>query len=277
LKLLIYMANILDNLARMITPTLIGTVEKQLGKSTSGTESALGETSPSILEGTGFLKRLLPLLLIGALTWFGLQSCGTEGVESSIENAGDTMSDVTGKANSATGDLANDAAAMRSNALSDLKETANGLWALVLPDGATIEANKDGLEYSLINFIKSDNTIDKATRLNFDALRFKTKSDNLDSDFSKRQIDNMVSVLNAYPDVHLNISGYTDNVGDRVTNAHLSENRAHQVAVSLVTKGIDRSRLTVEGLGETHPACPANDTPECQAQNRRITALVTKK
>ncbi|TXF87861.1 DUF937 domain-containing protein [Neolewinella aurantiaca] len=235
-------------------------------------------------SGMGFLKWLLPLLLLGALAWFGLRSCDTGGVQASLENAGDTMSDVAGKAGSAAGDLVDgagemvvDAAKMGSSALSSLKETANGLWALVLPGGVTIEANKDGVEYSLINFISSDKPVDKTTWFNFDALKFQTGKADLDSDYSKRQIENMVNVLNAYPDVHLKIGGYTDNVGSADGNMALSQKRADNVMATLVAKGIDASRLAAEGFGEQHPACPANDTPECKAQNRRIAARVTQK
>jgi len=77
-------------------------------------------------------------------------------------------------------DMAKDAAAATSGALGDLKETASGLWARALPGGATIEANKEGVEYSLISFIESDAPVDKTTWFNFDALRFQTASAELD-------------------------------------------------------------------------------------------------
>jgi outer membrane protein OmpA-like peptidoglycan-associated protein len=259
----------------------LGAVKETATRTATTAASTATEAAGS---GMSFLKWLLPLLLLGALAWFGLRSCGTEGMETGIENVGDAMSDAAGKAGSAAGDLVegagdlvDDAAAMGSSALSGLKETANGLWALVLPGGVTIEANKEGVEYSLINFIKGDAAVDKTTWFNFDALRFKTGSADLDSDYSKRQIDNMVNVLKAYPNVHLKIGGYTDNVGDAAFNMDLSQKRANNVMATLVDNGIDASRLAAEGFGEQHPACPANDTDECKAQNRRIAARVTQK
>ena len=36
-------------------------------------------------------------------------------------------------------------------------------------------------------------------------------------------------------------------------------------------------RLAAEGYGPEHPPCPANDTDECKAQNRRIALRVAAK
>ena len=268
------------------------TVRGAAASATSAASSAASATANTATaaasSGMSFLKWLLPLLIIGAIAWFGLRSCDTSGIEAGMENVGDSMSDVAGKAGDAAGglvdgavegagDLVDGAAAMGSDALSSLKETADGLWGLTLPGGVEIEANKEGVEYSLIDFITSDKAVDNTSWFNFDALRFATGSSSLDADFSKRQIENMVAVLKAYPDVHLKIGGYTDNVGNPASNMKLSQKRADNVMTTLIDKGIDASRLSAEGFGEQHPACPANDTPECKAQNRRIAARVTQK
>lgn len=257
-------------------------------KATSTASAAANTATATASSGMGFLKWLLPLALLAALAWFGLRSCDTSGVEAGIENVGDAMSDAASTAGSTAGDmvdgavegagdLVDGAATMGSGALASLKESANGLWELVLPGGAKIEANKEGVEYSLIDFITGDKDVDKTTWFNFDALRFKTGSADLDAEFSKRQIENMVAVMNAYPDVHLKIGGYTDNVGNPDSNMKLSQKRADNVMATLIEKGIDASRLAAEGFGEQHPVCAANDTPECKAKNRRIAARVTQK
>lgn len=237
--------------------------------------------------GLGFLKWLLPLLLLGALAWFGFKSCGDD-VTAGMSDVAGTVTDAAGDvANSAAGaagdlvdgagDMVDGAVAAGSSALSGLKETASGMWERALPGGATIEANKEGVEYSLISFIEGDAAVDKTTWFNFDALRFKTGKADLDAKYSQRQIDNMVAVLKAYPNVNLKIGGYTDSDGGEEANMRLSERRASTVMAAIVAKGIDGSRLAAEGFGEAHPMCPANDTPECKAQNRRIAARVTAK
>ena len=52
-------------------------------------------------------------------------------------------------------------------------------------------------------------------------------------------------------------------------NAILSQNRAQAVANYLIEKGIEESRLQVEGHGEAKPMVP-NDSPENRAINRRV-------
>ena len=66
------------------------------------------------------------------------------------------------------------------------------------------------------------------------------------------------------------ILGHTDGDGDDATNLKLSEQRAEAVKNILVTEyGIDKSKLTTEGRGETQPLAN-NNTAEGKAQNRRV-------
>jgi outer membrane protein OmpA-like peptidoglycan-associated protein len=222
------------------------------------------------------MKWLLPLLAVLALGYFGLKSCGSD-VQANLDNAGDALTTAATDAAAKAEEMANDAATATGDAISSMKETANGLWERALPGGVKIEANKAGVEYSLVDFIESDAVVDKDTWFNFDALRFTTAKADLDTEYSMRQIDNMVAVLKAYPNVSLKIGGYTDSDGGDEANMDLSQRRADNVMAAIVAKGISADRLTAEGYGEQHPICPANDTPECKAQNRRIAARVTAK
>jgi len=249
-----------------------------LGAATSNVrETAATTVSTAKSEGGSFLRWLIPLLLLGLLAWFGLRSCGDTDVTASMEDAASSITDAAKDATDAATSMAGDAAATAGSALSGLRETASGLWARALPGGAEIEAAKEGVEYSLIEFIESDKAVDKTTWFNFDALRFATAKADLDSDFSKRQIDNMVAIMKAYPDVNLKIGGYTDSDGAEASNMKLSQSRADNVKAAIVAQGIAASRLDAEGYGEQHPLCPANDTPECKASNRRIAARVSAK
>lgn len=49
------------------------------------------------------------------------------------------------------------------------------------------------------------------------------------------------------------LAGYADRIGSEQYNRDLSERRAHAVAEYLASKGIDQSRLQVEGRGEDQP------------------------
>lgn len=79
-----------------------------------------------------------------------------------------------------------------------------------------------------------------------------------------------------YPNVHVEIGGYTDNTGDPAANMALSDARAKNVMAVLVNKSIDPSKLKAEGYGDQHPVGD-NSTEEGRAKNRRITLRVTQK
>ena len=79
----------------------------------------------------------------------------------------------------------------------------------------------------------------------------------------------LVSLRDDNPDVKVEISGHTDNVGSDENNQKLSLNRAQSVKAWFVAKGIADNRITTKGYGEAQPRA-TNDTPEGRKQNRRI-------
>jgi outer membrane protein OmpA-like peptidoglycan-associated protein len=86
---------------------------------------------------------------------------------------------------------------------------------------------------------------------------------------SYKVLDQAVRSLMAYPEVRVEIRGYTDNVGKASFNLGLSERRAEAVKQYLVNAGIDPARIVAKGFGEENPVS-TNATPEGRAQNRRI-------
>jgi OmpA-OmpF porin, OOP family len=65
------------------------------------------------------------------------------------------------------------------------------------------------------------------------------------------------------------ISGYTDNMGDPAANQQLSQRRADAVKNVLVQSGVNPSMLAAKGYGSANPIA-SNDTAEGRFQNRRI-------
>lgn len=82
-------------------------------------------------------------------------------------------------------------------------------------------------------------------------------------------LDAVVAALEQHPEiVRLQIEGHTDAVGSDAYNQSLSERRARSVVEYLVEHGIDRSRLSYKGFGESQPV-DSNDTALGRARNRR--------
>ena len=87
-------------------------------------------------------------------------------------------------------------------------------------------------------------------------------------DESKAELQKLGSFLNTNKTLRIEISGHTDNVGDKKLNQILSENRAKSVLEYLVTNGIAKERLAYKGYGDSKPKVD-NETPENRARNRR--------
>lgn len=87
-------------------------------------------------------------------------------------------------------------------------------------------------------------------------------------------LDSVVQVLNDYPKIEIRIEGHTDSDGSDSYNLRLSKQRAAAVYDYIVSKGIDASRLSSEGYGETQPI-DTNRTSAGKANNRRVEFVIT--
>ncbi|MEL6867790.1 MAG: OmpA family protein, partial [Bacteroidota bacterium] len=77
-------------------------------------------------------------------------------------------------------------------------------------------------------------------------------------------LDQVLDVLQKYPDYKLSIIGHTDDVGPFERNQQLSVKRAKACADYLISKGISVTRISYGGFGETRPIA-GNDTEEGKA------------
>ncbi|MCC6462047.1 MAG: OmpA family protein [Saprospiraceae bacterium] len=108
---------------------------------------------------------------------------------------------------------------------------------------------------------------EEAKTLTLNHINFETGAAALTAN-SKYELDNLVTGMNAFPQIRIEIAGHTDNTGDPASNRELSQQRAAAVARYLTERGIDAGRLRSVGYGDTKPLGP-NDTDENRAKNRR--------
>lgn len=82
-------------------------------------------------------------------------------------------------------------------------------------------------------------------------------------------LDEVVTLMKAEAGWKIAIEGHTDSTGTAAHNQTLSEQRARSVRDYLVAKGVEASRLTATGFGQSRPVAD-NATELGRAQNRRV-------
>ena len=102
----------------------------------------------------------------------------------------------------------------------------------------------------------------------FDTGKYTLKPD------AKIKLAKVAGILQAYPNLKMQVEGYTDNVGGEQYNQKLSENRAQAVGDFLVSQGVPLANVTATGFGMNNPVAD-NGTAAGRAQNRRVQLVVS--
>ncbi len=144
-------------------------------------------------------------------------------------------------------------------------------------DGFMDGDDKCPIEPETLNGFKDDDgcpdkkpevIFEEKTPMILDGVRFESGSTELTED-AKFVLTKVVTTLLHYKEMHIEISGHTDNSGSTELNNKLSRKRAESVKRYLVNQGIESARLHAIGLGSYYPIS-SNDTLEGKALNRRI-------
>jgi outer membrane protein OmpA-like peptidoglycan-associated protein/tetratricopeptide (TPR) repeat protein len=96
----------------------------------------------------------------------------------------------------------------------------------------------------------------------------------------KRQLDNLVKLLDDFQGLSVILVGYTDALGPENYNLRLSKQRAISVMQYIISKGIEATRLKATGKGETNFIAPntkpdGSDNPDGRSYNRRVEIEIT--
>ena len=89
------------------------------------------------------------------------------------------------------------------------------------------------------------------------------------------ELDLVIAFLKSNPKVRIELSGHTDNRGIPGQNLKLSQARVEKVKSYLVSKGIEKRRITGKGYGGSRPIA-SNDTEETRLLNRRVEFTIKK-
>ena len=155
--------------------------------------------------------------------------------------------------------------------------TANRIAVPLPKTTCTVSGNvnipENGAAARLLAFVRNPESNTDAW-FSMDQIAFDSGSATLRPE-SQAQLDNIATVLTSCPSIHLDIAGFTDNVGSAESNLRLSQKRAGSVVAQLVNKGVPRDRLTAEGYGE-EDAIADNSMEQGRAQNRRVAMRVAQ-
>ena len=84
----------------------------------------------------------------------------------------------------------------------------------------------------------------------------------------------VAGILQSYPELKLQLEGYTDSTGSLAHNQTLSERRAMAVRDFLISQGVSPASITAQGFGPSNPVA-TNSTSAGRQMNRRVDMVVS--
>ena len=91
---------------------------------------------------------------------------------------------------------------------------------------------------------------------------------------ARERLARISGIVLAYPDLKLQIEGYTDSIGSDEYNQGLSEKRAESVRDYLVSSGVSMNNVAAQGMGKNDPVAD-NSTAAGRKLNRRVEMIVS--
>ena len=115
--------------------------------------------------------------------------------------------------------------------------------------------------------------------VNIEPIYFELNSSYLNKE-AQRELDKVVDLMGKYPEMIIESGSHTDSRGIQGYNVWLSTRRAKSTVTYIIDKGVDASRITGKGYGETQLINGCSDGVECtetqHAKNRRTEFVIIK-
>lgn len=203
--------------------------------------------------GVAWLPWLLGLLILLALLFFLLRGCNQEKSVSTVESTTGSASDTIAS------DLDGNGPPVRVG--------------IDLPGGRQLSVVEHSFNDSLARYLAGKNS-QTPRMFTFDNLTFDTDSARI-TEQARPEVDALIQIMQAYPNLQIRIEGNTDSTGDDAINDPLSGERADTVRQALIQGGIASSRVTTRERGDRKPVA-SNQTAAGRQMNRRIDVVITK-
>jgi outer membrane protein OmpA-like peptidoglycan-associated protein len=114
-----------------------------------------------------------------------------------------------------------------------------------------------------------------AEKIELNAIYFDFDKSNIKAE-AAFELDKLVQIMNKYPEMTVSIESHTDSKGPSSYNQRLSERRAKTTSQYVISKGIDSSRLSSAGKGESSPVVDCTNCSKDEDQlNRRSEFIIT--
>ncbi|WP_318308301.1 OmpA family protein [Flagellimonas crocea] len=110
---------------------------------------------------------------------------------------------------------------------------------------------------------------DLGCRLDLQPIYFDFDKHNIRPD-AEVELAKILQAMKQYPQLNIHIESHTDSRGDDAYNMQLSERRAKSTLEWLVNKGIDKSRLTSKGYGESQLINNCSNGVQCSEEEHQL-------
>lgn len=100
------------------------------------------------------------------------------------------------------------------------------------------------------------------------AVQFPLNGTRLNSSFYD-ELDRIAGLMKTYPDLSLEVTGHSCDLGDSNGKKAVSQTRANVVKTYLIKKGVSANRIQTKAMSDSQPVLP-NSSEENRAKNRRV-------